>query len=78
MYTILMPLLNSAAFSLRIQSRHFKKAAKVLPEPVGEQISTFLPDVISGQPLLCGSLGEPTFSMNQFLISELKLDKQSS
>jgi hypothetical protein len=70
-------LLSEADFSEITQSRHFKKAAKVLPEPVGEHMSTFLPDAISGHPRLCGSLGEPMLSRNQSLINGLNPDMHS-
>ena len=35
-----------------------KKAANVLPEPVGDKINVFSPDEIAGHPAACGGVGD--------------------
>src|SRR5436190_11238497 len=42
-----------------------KKAAKVLPVPVGEIINTFLPAAMDGQALFCGGVGDEKRFLNQ-------------
>src|SRR5581483_2165328 len=46
------------------ESRQIKKAARVLPDPVGAEIKTSRPAAISGQPLICGSVGDPKREVN--------------
>ena len=41
-----------------------RKAARVLPEPVGAEISVGSPARIAGQPAVWGSVGEPNFVRN--------------
>src|SRR5208337_4723499 len=41
------------------RSMQIRKAASVLPDPVGAEISVVRPARISGQPCSCGSVGEP-------------------
>ena len=42
-----------------------RKAASVLPEPVGAAIRTLLPAWISGQARVCGSVGAAKFLRHQ-------------
>src|SRR5882762_7718335 len=42
-----------------------RKAASVLPEPVGAEISVVLPARMYGQPSCCGSVGVPKRLTNQ-------------
>src|SRR6185437_1557048 len=46
-------------------SIHAKKAARVLPDPVGAQIKTDLSSRMCGQPCSWGSVAEPNFDKNQ-------------
>ncbi len=41
-----------------------RNAARVLPEPVGAEISVVRPARICGQPCSCGSVGVPNLAMN--------------
>ncbi len=43
--------------SVRIRSRHQRKAASVLPLPVGAQMSVWSPAAMAGQPSDCGAVG---------------------
>src|SRR5690348_1152530 len=47
-----------------------RKAARVLPEPVGAEISVVLPARMCGQPSDCGSVGVPKRPINQSRTSE--------
>ena len=51
----------AARRSLSMQTR---KAARVLPEPVGAEIRVGSPRRIAGQPAVCGSVAEPNFARN--------------
>ena len=42
-----------------------RKAAKVLPEPVGAAMSASRPDWMTGQALCCGSVGAVNRALNQ-------------
>ena len=44
---------------------HSRKAASVLPEPVGADTSTSRPAAISGQARACAAVGSPNRSRNQ-------------
>ena len=48
-----------------IASRQARKAARVLPEPVGAAMSVSSPAWIRGQPAACGSVGVPKRRWNQ-------------
>ena len=48
----------------RLFSAH-RKAANVLPDPVGEWISVCSPRAIAGQACRCGGVGSPISSRNQ-------------
>src|ERR1700674_536367 len=41
-----------------------RKAARVLPDPVGAEISVVRPASICGQPCSCGSVGVPNLRTN--------------
>jgi len=47
------------------RSMQIRKAARVLPEPVGAEISVLSPARMCGQPSRCGSVGEPKRLRNQ-------------
>src|SRR5437764_1340959 len=59
------PPTSAANPALNNRSSSAKKAASVLPEPVGAAISVCAPDCIAGQPRCCGSVGDPNFCSNQ-------------
>ena len=61
-----MPRLFDSSMSEYNASSADKKAASVLPEPVGEWISTFSPFLIKGQASSCGSVGVSCRSLNHF------------
>jgi hypothetical protein len=42
-----------------------RKAARVLPEPVGAAMRVFRPEAISRQPSAWGAVGSPNRSANQ-------------
>src|SRR5215469_6311841 len=44
---------------------HIRKAASVLPEPVGAEIRVVFPEAMCGQPYCCGSVGVPNRDTNQ-------------
>ena len=52
-----------------------KKAASVLPEPVGEWISTLSPFLIKGHASSCGSVGVACRSPNHFATGALNKPK---
>src|ERR1700712_4274722 len=41
-----------------------RKAVRVLPEPVGAEMSVGSPRRMLGQPSICGSVGVPNFAVN--------------
>ena len=41
-----------------------RKAASVLPDPVGATINVCWPDAIAGQPSRCAGVGSPNCSRN--------------
>ncbi len=47
------------------ESRQARKAARVLPEPVGARMSVFCPAAMAGQPRRCGGVGSPRRVRNQ-------------
>jgi len=47
-----------------------KKAASVLPEPVGAEIRVVRPAMMCGQPCSCGSVGVPNFETNHYCTRE--------
>ena len=51
--------------SRKRRSRQTRKAARVLPEPVGAAMSVSSPAWIRGQPAACGSVGVPKRRWNQ-------------
>ena len=54
-----------------------RKAASVLPEPVGAEISVVRPARISGQPCSCGSVGVPKRPTNHSATSGCAHDKEA-
>jgi hypothetical protein len=46
-------------------SSAYRKAASVLPDPVGAVTRTSLPDAIKGQAWACAGVGAPNFRSNQ-------------
>src|SRR5215207_8919670 len=50
----------------------WRKAASVLPEPVGAWINTCSPDAIAGQPSSCAGVGRSNAASNQARVSGLK------
>ena len=46
------------------RSMQMRNAARVLPDPVGAEISVVRPARISGQPCSCGSVGDPNLPRN--------------
>ena len=48
-----------------------RKAARVLPEPVGAQISALAPPAIASQPPACAGVGPSKESSNQRLTGAL-------
>src|SRR5438477_9511372 len=57
---------NSPARALRTRrSMHARKAASVLPEPVGAEIRVVRPARMCGHPCSCGSVGVPKRWTNQ-------------
>ena len=44
---------------------HARNAASVFPEPVGAEISVFIPASMCGQPFSCGKVGAPKRAENQ-------------
>src|SRR5579875_996396 len=51
---------------------HSRKAASVLPEPVGAEIKTSRPSRITGHPSSCGSVAWPKRDWNQSATSGSK------
>src|SRR5579863_6910757 len=52
-----------------------RKAASVLPEPVGDAIRVLRPAMIDGQARSCGSVGVPKRPVNQPATAGWKVDK---
>src|ERR671935_2976442 len=50
----------------------YRKAARVLPEPVGAWISVWPPRAIAGQPSACAGVGSANACSNQARVSALK------
>jgi hypothetical protein len=55
---------SSSGF-LESESIPQRKALRVLPDPVGAQISVFAPDAILGQPAACAGVGASNDASNQ-------------
>ena len=60
---------SPASACLNRLSRQDRKAASVLPDPVGAAMRRSVPDAIAGQLRACTSVGEPKRSPNQFAIT---------
>src|SRR5881275_2607199 len=51
------------------RSMHTRNAARVLPEPVGAEISVGVPARMLGHPQICGSVGVPNFLSNHSAVT---------
>src|SRR5687767_5977062 len=68
---------SSGAGSLINRSRHHRNAARVLPDPVGAQISVCCPAAIFGQPSDCADVGSANAARNQSAVAGEKLESGS-
>lgn len=59
------------------RSMHHRKAASVLPVPVGARISVESPRAMAGQPSSCGRVGAEKTAVNQSRTAGWKSSKAS-
>src|SRR6516164_1313141 len=59
------------------RSRHQRKAARVLPVPVGARIRALSPRAITGQPRRCGAVGSSKTARNHSFVTGWKHEKGS-
>src|SRR5438309_1864346 len=68
---------NSPARALRTRrSMHARKAASVLPEPVGAEIRVVRPLRMCGHPCSCGSVGVPKRRTNHSCTTEWAQERE--
>src|ERR1035437_7465588 len=63
--------LAGGGWSIR-RSRHQRKAASVLPVPVGARISALSPRAMTGQPIRCGAVGASKTARNHSAVTGWK------